>query len=156
MLKKPDIVPFYAQGLRFSCTRCSACCRYDSGFVFLSEKDASMLGSALNMGYEEFTVAYCRWVPMANGICRLSLKEKANYDCVFWSMGPDEGCRVYDARPLQCRTFPFWASVLSAKESWKTAARSCPGMDQGSLYSQGSIDEFLAMRRTEPVISRNV
>ena len=31
--------PFYAEGLRFSCERCSACCRGEPGYVFLTKED---------------------------------------------------------------------------------------------------------------------
>jgi len=145
--------PFYAQGLRFSCTRCSACCRHESGFVFLSESDAARLGAALNMGYGEFTGAYCRWVPSENGLERLSLKEKSNYDCIFWGEG--KGCSVYEARPLQCRAFPFWPSVLSSEESWEVTASGCPGMGCGPVFSADSMEKWLDLRQNEPIIFRN-
>ena len=154
MLNKLESDPFYARGLRFSCTRCSSCCRFESGFVFLSEKDASLLGSALNMEFHEFSKAYCRWIPSINGEHQLSLKEKTNYDCIFWSEEPDEGCMVYDKRPLQCRAFPFWESLLKNKNSWKTAAQDCPGMNKGTFYSQNAIYKWLSMRQMEPIISK--
>jgi Fe-S-cluster containining protein len=125
--------PVYARGLRFSCTRCSVCCRFESGFVFLSKKDAALLGAALNMGYSEFMDAYCRWIPSENGDFQLSLKEKSNYDCIFWAKEPVEGCAVYDKRPLQCRSFPFWPSIVNNKKKWEMSARSCPGMGKGTL-----------------------
>lgn len=146
---------FYAGGLRFSCKRCSACCRFEAGFVFLSEKDASLLASALKMSLLEFIAAYCRWVYGESGKLQLSLKEKSNFDCVFWN--PEEGgiCGVYDARPLQCRTFPFWPSVVDGKDSWEMTARDCPGMGEGILHSRGSIEKYLAMRQAEPIISKD-
>jgi len=155
MLNEAEKSPFYAQGLRFSCSRCSACCRYESGFVFLSEKDASLLVAALNMGYNTFTEAYCRWVPDENGDFQLSLKEKSNYDCIFWAREPVEGCTVYDKRPLQCRSFPFWPSIVNSEKNWKIAARDCPGIGKGKLHSRDSVNEWLAAREKEPIISRN-
>jgi len=146
--------PFYAQGLRFSCTRCSACCRHESGFVFLSEEDASRLGTALNMEYKEFAEAFCRWVPLENGIERLSLKEKPNYDCIFWVQ--DRGCSVYEARPAQCRAFPFWASVLDSEESWEAAAAGCPGIGRGPLFPAASMEKWLELRQNEPIIFRSI
>ena len=145
---------FYAQGLRFSCVRCSACCRHESGYVFLSEKDTSVLGAALNMGYEELAEAYCRWIPSDNGTWQLSLKEKSNYDCVFWLR--KGGCSVYNARPLQCRAYPFWSSVLSSKGSWKEAGKDCPGIGLGTLVSFKSIKKWLDLRQKEPIISKGV
>jgi Fe-S-cluster containining protein len=101
---------------------------------------------------------YCRWAPAAwgaewgigrGGEC-LSLKEKSNYDCIFWN----QGCTVYAARPVQCRTFPFWRSVVSAAETWEIAASGCPGIGSGPLYSREQIEARLAEREAEPVIER--
>jgi Fe-S-cluster containining protein len=154
MLKEAENSPFYAQGLLFSCTRCSACCRFESGFVFLSEKDASLLCTALNMEFLDFTETYCRWTPAENGEFQLSLKEKSNYDCIFWAKEPVEGCTVYDQRPLQCRAFPFWPSIVDNKSNWEMAAGDCPGMGSGKLHSRDSVKEWLLAREEEPIISR--
>ena len=154
MLKTPGESPFYAKGLRFSCTRCSACCRYESGYVFLSGKDAFLLGTTLKMGYSEFTKAYCRWVPGEKGKSKLSLREKFNKDCIFWS--PEKAaCSVYEARPVQCRAFPFWSSVVASEYNWKLTAINCPGMDHGALHSTDSIEKWLAIQENEPIISRS-
>ena len=142
--------PFYAGGLRFSCTRCSACCRHESGFVFLSETDLHRLAAARQMGYTEFVKTWCRWVPGGEGGERLSLKEKANYDCIFWK----DGCTVYEARPLQCRTFPFWRNVVNSPETWELAASGCPGMGSGTLHSREQVEAQLAARAADPVIER--
>jgi Fe-S-cluster containining protein len=141
--------PFYASGLQFSCTRCSACCRHESGFVFLSPKDLRLLADACQIGYTEFVKAYCRWVPGEGGE-RLSLKEKSNYDCVFWK----DGCTVYRARPVQCRTFPFWRNVVSSPDAWELAGSGCPGIGTGVLHSREQIDSHLAARVREPVMGR--
>ena len=102
------------------------------------------------MGYTQFVDTYCRWVPAGAGREQLSLREKPGYDCVFW----DGGCGVYEARPLQCRTFPFWPSVLASKEAWEETAAGCPGMDRGPLYGADHIEQCLRDRRGETVISR--
>jgi Fe-S-cluster containining protein len=149
--------PFYSGGLRFSCTRCSSCCRHESGFVFLSEKDLRLLAAECQMGYNDFVNTYCRWAPvffggsLRNGETeRLSLKEKANFDCVFW----DGACTVYSARPLQCRTFPFWRSILGSEEAWNIAASGCPGMGRGTLHDRDEIESCLAARAAAPIITR--
>jgi Fe-S-cluster containining protein len=139
--------PFYARGLRFSCTRCSSCCRYESGFVFLSRKDVEVLAKELRMDYTVFVKTFCRWVPAAGGKKQLSLKEKANLDCVFW----DEGCTVYTHRPLQCRSFPFWESIMLSETIWN--GLDCPGKDHGTFYSSDEIEACLGKRREEPVVA---
>jgi Fe-S-cluster containining protein len=148
--------PFYAGGLRFSCTRCSSCCRFEPGFVFLSEKDVFLLAAPFHLAYTEFVEIYCRWVPMdiAGGKRRerLSLREKTNNDCIFW----DGGCSVYEHRPLQCRTFPFWPSNLLSPERWDAASAFCPGMGRGALHEMAEIEAALARQAAEPTLIKGV
>ena len=164
MLKTREKSPFYINGLYFSCSRCSACCRYESGYVFLSKKDMSGLAAALNMKNNEFIETYCRWIPSSNSAYQLALKEKSNYDCIFWSntlsteFQPESpvkgGCSVYQARPLQCRAFPFWSSVVCDIKSWNFTAGDCPGMGRGNLHTRDSIEKWLALRQNEPIMTK--
>jgi Fe-S-cluster containining protein len=118
--------------------------------VFLSEKDLNKLASELKMDKYSFLSVYCRWIEREQGVEYLSLKEKSNYDCVFW----DSGCTVYQSRPLQCRTFPFWKSILCSAEAWEAAAISCPGINSGPLRSYEEIKRRLQSREEEPAINR--
>ncbi|MFA6507053.1 MAG: YkgJ family cysteine cluster protein [Treponemataceae bacterium] len=147
------MTPFYAGGLHFSCARCSDCCRHDPGFVFLSGNDSEHLAKRLGLEYSSFIVVYCRWVPAGGGTEMLSLKERSNYDCILWGTN---GCSVYEDRPLQCKTFPFWNSVIGCEESWRATAVECLGMDTGRMYDREEIDRLLALRENDPVVVRNV
>jgi hypothetical protein len=42
---------------------------------------------------------------------------------------------VYEDRPGQCRTWPFWKSNLTSRRAWERAKGVCPGMDKGRVYS---------------------
>lgn len=141
---------FYAEGLRFSCGRCSSCCRHEQGYVFLSREDLDSLAAAMNVGQKECQAIWCRWVSFGDGCEYLSLKEKLNYDCIFWN----EGCTVYQQRPLQCRTFPFWDSILVSAEAWENAGRECPGIGRGKLHSMTCIEAYRQARLSQPVITR--
>jgi len=143
-------MPFYASGLRFSCKRCSSCCRYDSGYVFLSENDLGKLAAELKMENNRFIKAYCRWITDVNGKEVLSLREKSNKDCILW----DSGCSVYTVRPLQCSTFPFWKNIVASAQTWEIAACGCPGMNTGELHSGKTINRYLEMRDLQPIINR--
>ena len=136
---------FYRKGLRFGCTRCSRCCRHTAGYVFLSSSDLDTLASALGMDRQDVLRTRCRRVPL--GIAnRISLREKANLDCTFWENG---GCSVYEARPLQCRSFPFWAACVSSPEEWKMHGQQCPGIGKGKVHSRVEIDGWLSQRQKE-------
>lgn len=141
-MEKPD--GFARGGLRFECTRCSQCCRYTPGYVFLSPADVTTLARH-GLGRDDFLSRYCRAVDF--GLSRrYSLKEKPNLDCIFWENG---GCSVYVARPLQCRSFPFWSALVTSQAEWENQARLCPGMGKGPLHPWGEIKEWLERRFQE-------
>ena len=117
--------PFWEEGLRFRCQapECSDCCtgKYGPGYVWLTPLDIERLAELRNV--DEYTI-YNTYVRRVED--RLSLIEKKNHDCVFHE--PGFGCSVYEARPDQCRAYPFWPSVLESKESWREEAERCPGI----------------------------
>lgn len=72
---------------------------------------------------------------------RYALVEKKSleggYDCVFLE---NKKCAVYQARPVQCRTYPWWKENLNSEQSWKLAAESCEGIkDDAPLVSYTQI-----------------
>jgi len=141
---------FFSDGLKFSCKRCSTCCRYDAGFVFLSQNDIKKLSSALKIDANNLISVYCRWVTDKNGDTVLSLKEKSNNDCILWN----NGCTVYADRPLQCVTFPFWGSIITSKHNWEMAASGCPGMNSGQLHTKEEIDKLCEESSVNEIICK--
>ncbi len=136
--------PFYAAGLRFGCRRCSRCCRHEPGYVFLTREDLQRLAAGLDLEPSEVLDRHCR-VVRVGGFRRLSLRETPGYDCVLWGQ---EGCRVYRHRPLQCRSFPFWAANLGSTEDWERLKQECPGVGSGSLHSAAMILQWLEQARS--------
>ena len=63
----------------------------------------------------------------------VGLIEYANGDCVFFDPQARK-CTVYNGRPRQCRTWPFWQSNVQSEEAWKQTCEVCPGSGQGKLY----------------------
>jgi len=70
---------------------------------------------------------------------RKSLNEYNNGDCVFFD-GQTRKCKVYEVRPRQCRTWPFWDSNVRSPESWAATCQVCPGSGTGRLYQLGEIE----------------
>jgi len=102
------------------------------------------------MDSNRFTMIYCRWVTDMQGKIALSLKEKSNKDCIFW----DSNCTVYRARPLQCRTFPFWESIVASAQNWEVTASGCPGINSGALHTAKAIEQNIKLRDCEPIINK--
>ena len=132
---------FYQKGLRFSCTNCRYCCGVEPGFVFLSVTDVQRLAEHFGISKEAFLLTYCRTTKETGFV--YSLLEKENNDCIFLSR---HGCSVYEDRPVQCRTYPFWPRILEDEESWDSEARRCPGMNHGQLHSKQEIDKCVHER----------
>jgi len=118
--------PWYADGLRFECTRCGKCCTGAPGFVWVNDAEIQAIGEFLQEPLDEVTALHTRWV---NG--KRSLREKLNNDCVFYDA--EIGCTIYEARPRQCRTWPFWESTTTSPEDWERTQESCPGAGRGEL-----------------------
>jgi Fe-S-cluster containining protein len=113
--------------------------------VFLSPQDLATLTQAARLTEDEFLRRYCRSVDL--GLARrVSLREKPNLDCILWE---NSGCSRYEARPLQCRSFPFWSACVTSRQEWENHAKSCPGMGHGSIHPREEIDGWLARRLSE-------
>jgi Fe-S-cluster containining protein len=104
--------------------------------VLFTDAEMAEMSSALGVGEGEFERLY---VWRKYGL--RSLRERANYDCVFLDGG---GCVIYHARPAQCRRFPFWPEILKNKPSWDFYSRNCPGMDEGDLHDYEAIAGYLS------------
>jgi len=127
---------WYGEGLRFGCTRCGNCCTGSAGTVRVSDSEIDALAADLGLQSLEFRRRYTRRLRGAE----LSLIERSNGDCVFWS--PEDGCTVYRNRPRQCRTWPFWRAVVHSEKRWQEEARNCPGMNQGALHNRANIESL--------------
>ena len=105
--------PFYKAGLNFGCQRCSFCCGHSPGFVYLSRRDLTALCDFFKLSVKEFVEKYCRWADYYYGTKVLALQEQKNYDCILWN----SGCTAYEARPIQCSTYPFWSWMLEDRKT---------------------------------------
>ena len=126
----------YKNGLNFECQRCSFCCGHSPGFVYLSHRDLEALCAHFEMKEVDFARKYCRWADYYYGTKVLALQEKKNYDCILW----DSGCSAYEARPIQCSTYPFWSWMIKDQNMWNDCAKECPGMNKGRLWTFEEIE----------------
>jgi Fe-S-cluster containining protein len=114
---------------------CGNCCTGAEGFVLFTEAEAAALAVRLGVGVAEFIEGYTHETVRGR-----SLKERETefgMDCIFLDREKVPGkavCGVYEDRPAQCRTWPFWKSNLTSRHAWERAKRVCPGMDKGKVY----------------------
>ncbi|HWR10909.1 MAG TPA: YkgJ family cysteine cluster protein [Rectinemataceae bacterium] len=136
----------HRHGLPFGCTQCSFCCAGSPGYVWLCDKDIESLLVFLGMDFETFVRTCCKYVEVEGGRA-LSLGERAGYACVFLDGGK---CSVYTARPVQCRTYPFWEEILESEATWKAEVAYCPGIGAGGTVPPEKIAGAILESRSNP------
>lgn len=127
---------WWHEGVKFQCQGSGKCCTShgEFGFVFLTLEDRRRFAKYFKISTSQFTKKYCE---KYNGAFHL-IERKDNPDCLFLK---GKGCSVYEARPTQCRTWPFWPEVMSPK-AWKKEITSfCPGVGKGKVWTKEEIKE---------------
>ena len=134
--------------MRFQCQPgCTRCCE-QQGFVYLTEEDLTRLAAYLGMTDAEFER---RYVYRTKNLRRLRVPRHAQ--CEFLEAG---GCRVHLAKPMQCRSFPYWPELIDDRKAWHKTGSWCPGIGKGELVNieaaQGLAEE---MRAAHPHLYRS-
>jgi hypothetical protein len=127
--------PWYARGLRFTCTGCGKCCTRNGKYeaVYAKASEIRAIAARLGLSVREFRR---RFTIREDGFTLLRFTDEGA--CVFLR---EKRCSIYDVRPSQCRTFPFWPENLE-KETWnEEIVPMCEGVSpQGRLYSREEIE----------------
>jgi uncharacterized protein len=140
-------LPWYKDGLGFQCTQCGKCCTGQPGYIWVDEGEMAAMAKILGITVDLFKRRYTR---QRDNRYALTEKKSQNqfltqdgYDCVFLK---DKKCQVYQSRPSQCRTYPWWKENLNSEESWKLAAKECEGInDQSPVVPFEQIIDTLKM-----------
>ncbi|QFR49691.1 YkgJ family cysteine cluster protein [Sulfurimonas lithotrophica] len=106
-----------------ACNECEArCCRGESGYIYVNKTEATAICDFLDIDMKELIDKY-----LYKKSYKYSIKERKigeNYECVFYDEKIN-GCGIYEARPTQCRTFPFWDYFKTRIDELKD---ECPGI----------------------------
>ncbi|QOG13319.1 YkgJ family cysteine cluster protein [Arcobacter sp. FWKO B] len=89
------------------CNECDGnCCIGESGYIWINMQEIEKFAKAFEISVDEFREKYLIKVGY-----KFSIKEveysSGKFACVFFDF-QNKNCSVYDLRPTQCRTFPFW------------------------------------------------
>jgi len=129
---------WFEEGLQFACTQCGNCCTGPSGYVWFDDAELAAMAARFEMTINQFRKRYARKI---HGRWSLAeVRTEHGYDCIFLKRDPESGnagCSIYEDRPQQCRTWPFWRENLRSLRNYINAARDCPGMTRG-LEGQGN------------------
>jgi len=106
-----------------ACESCEGnCCIGESGYVWVTPPEIKAIANTLEIDEADFRKQHLRKVQY-----RYSLKERQvgkSFECEFFDI-KQRRCTIYDVRPSQCRTFPFWDYF---KEHINEVEKECPGI----------------------------
>ena len=115
---------WWKDGLPFSCTQCGKCCwgRGDVAHVYVNYEERQRLADFLDLDLATFNRRYTRLED--DGHRNLKFMDD---HCVFLEEGI---CTVHEAKPTQCRTWPFWEELLESPEAYREQVLDfCPGSE---------------------------
>lgn len=147
---RQKVGPWHQAGLAFACQQCGRCCAGpEEGYIWISKDEIARAAEVLGVTAERFKRRYT----MRVGVRYTLIEKRPSNDCIFLTRPPEGpvGCQIYEARPLQCRTWPFWSENLGSARAWQRAAEGCPGMNQGRWYSLEQIEAIRQGRGDLPV-----
>jgi hypothetical protein len=131
---------FYKNGIRFKCQGTGKCCKSGKldGYVYLTLEDRRQIAKHLGLSTQQFTRRY-----VAKNENEFHFKQlKGN--CPFLEQNQ---CSIYNVRPLQCRTWPFWPENMK-RDTWeKEVKKVCSGIGKGKLYTMHEINEILKCQK---------
>lgn len=106
-----------------ACETCAGnCCIGESGYIWVTQTEMKSMAEHLNMEEEAFINDYLLKIRY-----RFTLKElpyEGGFGCIFFDR-TQKMCRIYEVRPSQCRTFPFWDYF---KDNIDEVVAECPGI----------------------------
>lgn len=106
-----------------ACETCNGnCCNGEKGYIWVNRKEIEAISDFLKMETDKFIDTCLRKVGYRYSI--KELKSYGNYACLFYSE-EKKGCLIYDVRPEQCRTYPFWPFF---KLNPQVVMEECPGL----------------------------
>ena len=145
-------------GIFFSCEMCGACCRgFQEGEVYLYKEDIIRLARFLKYhgksGLKKFAGKHIKIIDEKFYWKEPGAKRGRNYSFKtlgFKFTGDDEHCyfldinnrcTVHEARPFQCRCFPWWQIMVSNRKNFLNYSKKCLGLRalKGKFYSREEI-----------------
>jgi len=106
-----------------ACFTCKGnCCIGESGYIWVNKEEIKAIATFLHVEEAAFVEQY-----LFKESYRFSIKEiphPTGVACVFFD-DTKRGCSIYEVRPQQCRTFPFWNYF---KHHLSEVEEECPGI----------------------------
>jgi len=108
-----------------ACENCVGyCCTGESGYTWVSDQEISKIAEFLGQDIDRLVSRYL--VRIGRRFCIKEVKIEGGFYCLFFDE-KNRRCAIYDVRPAQCRTFPFWEYF---RDNPDEAVKECPGVQR--------------------------
>ncbi len=108
-----------------ACISCGGhCCTGESGYIWVKYHEIEAIADFLEQNVEDFAIMHLKKVKHRYSLIERMRESGNDFACIFFD-DTLKSCSIYPARPLQCRTFPFWEQY---KNDIKEAQKECPGI----------------------------
>ncbi len=158
-IKEIKLAKRLENGIEFSCQMCGGCCRgFEEGEVYLYMEDIVKLAKHIGLegkkGLRKFAGKYVKIIPDSFFWREPGEAKGRTYKYKtlgFQFTGTDDhchfldvnACSVHEARPYQCRCFPWWVMMVTnkGKLNLEDYAKKCEGLRlmKGTFYSPEEI-----------------
>mmetsp|Transcript_14015 Transcript_14015/g.23336 ORF Transcript_14015/g.23336 Transcript_14015/m.23336 type:complete len:765 (-) Transcript_14015:26-2320(-) len=123
--------PWFDGAVGFACTACGKCClSRGQSRVFVNPKEIERISKQTKLSAETFTTNIKQSKSSMNGnsITNLvSLKgDPTGKQCMF--LDTKNHCSIYESRPTQCRTYPYWPQNMIGQAEWLAESYDCEGI----------------------------
>jgi len=129
-------------GMKFECTGCGKCCK-GPGNVYIARKEMDAIVSFLKIKPKEKNAFIKRIVQYKKGDF---LVHSSGGACRF--LDENDRCSIYEVRPLQCRTYPFWPSYFQDAKSYRSLKKECEGVEREAKKSYSPLAIARRLSRT--------
>lgn len=134
------------KGFTFQCQGCGRCCSNEiDGYVYLYMDDIKNMATSLQVSLEELAEKYLMVVFYTYNIYNeklvktgkvkrmhtLAIRSSAGQSsCQFlYKQGDNYLCRIYEYRPIQCSSYPFWDTIMTHSKNFIETELICAGFN---------------------------
>ena len=128
-----ELGPDNNNNVPFECTGCGKCCK-TRGDVYMSPTETKKAAKLLDLSIADFKAHYVEeeevtvamsldpeQIPEGETGWTVLRHKEEDGSCIFLN---DEGlCSIYETRPIQCSTYPFWPRIMANREAWNSEVR---------------------------------
>lgn len=140
--------------LRFKCIRCGNCCTDKNTFVNITYQDILKIRNELKLSLDEIIEIIGFYIFKENptkenlkkmvispiesekGLAFVGLRKNATGSCYFYDEKYKK-CKIYDLRPMFCRTFPFSFKIIYNKNDKEKSEIQINYTEKGKKYCSG-------------------